>query len=464
MISNTNLRSGIGRLTLDQMLRQNAQRFGDTQALVDAPDRPLWADGPPRRMNWAQVDAAVSSVAGRFFEMGLPSEAVVCVQGLNISDTLIAILGCIRAGLVVAVVPVGFDAAETVATAERLGAKAIMSARKIGQEQPLRILRHLTNESVADIRFVGAFGADLPGGIVSFEDCIAFPKGGAVTRLSRRNNPLDNLAIITIDRTPDVSFAVARSHGQWIAAGSLFAEGLQLTRVSRLLAAMMPTRLAGLASGMVPWLMSGCLLVLHQAFDSMVMGVQMGMHGVTHAVLPEIGLQAALADNLLAFKKLAAVAAVTREPHRTAVLPDSGTRLPHFAAFGEVGVAPLVPQPGGQWKVPAYLASAGEDSPALIETAIDDQGYLALRGEQVSQAGHDVGEGQMPYPLMQDGWVMAWYPAMLAEDGVVVTGKRFGPSSFATAMFEGVAPTVIGGPDVDFGQDGTSRRVIAGAA
>ena len=128
------------------MLRQNAQRFADAQALVDAPDRPLWADGPPRRMNWAQVDAAVSSVAGRFFEMGLPSEAVVCVQGLNISDTLIAILGCIRAGLVVAVVPVGFDAAETVATAERLGAKAIMSARKIGQEQPLRILRHLTDK------------------------------------------------------------------------------------------------------------------------------------------------------------------------------------------------------------------------------------------------------------------------------------------------------------------------------
>ena len=52
------------------------------------------------------------------------------------------------------------------------------------------------------------------------------------------------------------------------------------------------------------------------------MGVQMGMHGVTHAVLPEIALQAALADNLLAFKKLAAVAVVTREPHRTAVLPE----------------------------------------------------------------------------------------------------------------------------------------------
>jgi len=47
---------------------------------------------------------------------------------------------------------------------------------------------------------------------------------------------------------------------------------------------------------------------------------------------------------------------------------------------------------------------------------------------------------------------------------VVVTGKRFGASSFATTMFEGAVPTVIGGPDADFGQDVTSRHAIAGAA
>jgi len=58
---------------------------------------------------------------------------------------------------------------------------------------------------------------------------------------------------------------------------------------------------------------------------------------------------------------------------------------------------------------------------------------------------------------------MAWYPAMLAEDGVVVTGKRFGASSFATTMFEGAVPIVIRGPDAEFGQDATSRRAIAGS-
>jgi len=67
MILISSQRPGAGRTTLDQLLAANAQRAGDTLALFDAPDRPLWTDGAPRRLTWTQIDAAAS------YGMALPA-------------------------------------------------------------------------------------------------------------------------------------------------------------------------------------------------------------------------------------------------------------------------------------------------------------------------------------------------------------------------------------------------------
>lgn len=409
--------------TLDQLLRLNAQRGGDTLALVDAPDRPLWADGAPRRLTWNQVDAAVSAVAGRFFEMGLPSEALVCVQGLNVTDTLIALLGCMRAGLVAVIVPVDFSPEEIVGVAERLNAKAILAARRLGDAQPLRPLRHLVDESIADIRFIGAFGADLPGGTVSFEDCIGYPRTGAITRLSRRERPEESLAIMTIDRGPDGDFAVARNHREWQAAASVLVTQLGLSRSSRLLCPMAPSGLAGLAGGLVSWLTTGCQLILHQAFDATVFAVQMTMHGVTHALLPDAVLRAGLSDGLLDSRKLEKVAALVRAPHAATLSGDPPCPVPHFAVLGEIGLLPMRATGDGGFVLETFVAGAEEGAPPLVEATIEDDGYLALRGQEVAGVGFDVSDRDASYPLGMAGWVSTSYPAVAGrESGTVFIG------------------------------------------
>lgn len=415
--------------TLDQLLRLAAQRGGDTLALVDAPDRPLWADGAPRRLTWNQVDAAVSAVAGRFFEMGLPSEALVCVQGLNVTDTLIALLGCIRAGLVAVIVPIDFSPAEIVGVAERLNAKAILAARRMGEDQPLRPLRHFVDESIADIRFIGAFGADLPGGTVSFEECIGYPRSGVITRLSRRERPEESLAIMTIDRGPDGDFAVARNHRQWQAAASVLVGELGLSRNARLLCPMAPSGLAGLAGGLVSWLMTGCQLILHQAFDATVFAVQMTMHGVTHALLPDAVLRAGLADSLFDGRRLEKVAALARAPHAALSPADPPCPTPHFAVLGEIGIVPMRATADAGFALVAS-ANGGEDaSEPLVEARIEETGYLALRGQQVPDVGFDVSDRDASYPLGAEGWVSTCYPATAGRDGVTfhIGDVRHGP-------------------------------------
>jgi hypothetical protein len=459
--SNNSSRIGATAPTLDLLLRQNAQRSGDTLALVDAPDRPLWADGAPRRMSWSQVDAAVSSVAGRFFEMGLPSEAVVCVQGLNVTDTLIALLGCIRAGLVAAIVPIDYSAAEIVGVAERLNAKAILSARKMGQEQPLRPLRHLVDESIADIRFIGAFGADLPGGTVSFEDCIGFPKTGAITRLSRRERPEDSLAIMTVDRGPEGAFVVARNHREWHAAASVLVDGLGLSRQSRLLSPMAPSSLAGLAGGMVAWLVSGCQLILHQAFDVTVFAVQMTMHGITHTVLPDLALQAALAEGLFDGKKLEKVAGLAREPHRSTALLHAPCPIPHFAVLGEIGIVPMIESADGGFKLASQIGTATDEQSAILETVIEESGHLALRGEQVALVGFDISDRDVSYPISPEDWVTTFYPATATEGGVRILGARYGQPLERTF---GPASAPAGDAPVAADQNTARIQALAGAA
>jgi acyl-CoA synthetase (AMP-forming)/AMP-acid ligase II len=460
MTSNNSSRIGAAPPTLDQLLRQNAQRGGDTLALIDAPDRPLWADGAPRRMSWNQVDAAVSAVAGRFFEMGLPSEAVVCIQGLNVTDTLIGLLGCIRAGLVAMIVPMDYSASEIVGVAERLNAKAILSTRKIGQEQPLRSLRHLVDESIADIRFIGAFGPDLPGGTVSFEDCIGYPKTGVITRLSRRERPEDSLAIMTVDGGPDGAFVLARNHREWHAAASIVVDALGLSRQSRLLSPMTPTSLAGLASGMVAWLMAGCQLILHQAFDATVFGVQMTMHGVTHVVLPEPALQAGLSEGIFGSKKLEKIASLTREPRSSIVSSQAPCPVLYFAVLGEIGIVPMNAKHDGRFRLVSQIV-AGDGQPPVLETLIEKSGYLALRGDQVPVVGFDISDRDASYPLSPEDWVTTDYPAVAADDGVQILGRRY-------AQVEGHAAQGTLAPSVSIQSvpdaEGTPPRALAGAA
>ena len=122
-------RPGAGRVSFDHLIQHNARRSPEAPALFDAPDRPLWTEGSPRRLSWAQVDLVTSAVAARLASLGLGADAVVAIQGPSSVDTLLAILGCQRANLVPALLPAGWRNAEAAVAIERVGARAILRAR-----------------------------------------------------------------------------------------------------------------------------------------------------------------------------------------------------------------------------------------------------------------------------------------------------------------------------------------------
>ncbi|MDQ0468805.1 AMP-binding protein [Labrys wisconsinensis] len=426
MILTASQRPGAGRVTLDQLVQHHAQRQGEALALMDAPDRPLWTEGRPRRLTWAQVEAATAAVAGRLTELGLATDNVVAIQGPNASDTLIAILGCLRAQLVPAPMPANWRNAEAAEAIVRIGAKAIFAATRAGPAHPADALRYVAAETFA-IRFVCGFGAETPDGVVPFEDCIATPRPPAASaRGTRMGNPAEHLAAVTWDCGSHGPFPVARNHNEWLAAGLAVLSGLGLDRESVLLSTLSPCGFAGLATGLVPWLMSGCALVLHQAFDATVFGVQVERHAVTHAVLPEVVATAGRREGLLQGPSLRGIASVTRR----ADLPmgpsiEDGPRTSAFAVLGELGLTAVTPGADGTPTLPlASPAQAEGVDAAGITFEVDPGGMLRLRGAMVPRAAFPGSERGAAYPLATDGWVSTGFPATADGGHARIEGPR----------------------------------------
>lgn len=417
MILSKTQRADAGRTTLGELLARNARQAGDRPSLFDAPDRPLWTDGAPRRLSWAQLDHAASAVAARMGALGLSRGAVVGIQGPNSSDTLIAILGCLRADLIPAMLPIGWRNAEVASALEAVGARAIVAATRSGPEQPLLRLLHVAADNFA-IRFVCTFGHEVPDGVVPLEDCVSSPGGAAPVPSEAAGNPAEHIAVITWDCGARGFFPVARSHNECLAAAAMAgtAEGEE---GGCLLSTLSPATFAGLATGLVPWLAGGGSLALHQGFDNTVFGVQIERHSVSQVVLPSLVWAAARREGVL--PETCAAVTVNRRPDLAAEMPGPNVR--ELAALGEVVLLPLAVGGSGERCV-ALGAVAQAQAGIAAETAIDDRQTLAVRGSHVPQAAFPTKEDGAGLTIAADGWVSTGFPVSLAGGQLRFEGPR----------------------------------------
>src|SRR5262249_41061782 len=91
--------------------------------------------------------------------------------------------------------------------------------------------------------------------------------------------------VITWDMNPEGTIPVARNHAELIAGGLAVVLESRIEQDARILSTMMPSSFAGLASTLMPWLLSGGTLVLHQPFSPQVFIAQRSEHQCQAVVL-----------------------------------------------------------------------------------------------------------------------------------------------------------------------------------
>jgi len=418
-----------GDLTLDALFRRAALRRPSNFALIDPPDRRSFANGAARYVSYAAADRMVSAIAGRLQRLELPRDAVVGLQCVNVAEGVLAMLGVQRAGLIPALLPLLWRRDEMVLALSRLGAKAIIAGGRIAGVDLCDAAMNTASELFA-IRYVCGFGDALADGVIALGELFTLDRLDPIARRVRDHNAAAHVAAITWDMTAQGPVPVARSHAELIAGGMAVMLAGRIAPEATILSAQTLSSFAGLSLNVLPWLLTGGTLVLHQPFAPQVMLAQCSQHRCNTVVLPG-SLLPALSQAGLFHDDLGTVLAVWRAPERMATSPawhHPRAGIADVAVFGEVGLiaarrdhsglpAPLRPRPETETDV------------VLVEAMRSGTGTLALRGAMVPR--HPFPPGAAPNETLKieaSGFVDTGYPCRAERDGeaLQITGPPAG--------------------------------------
>jgi hypothetical protein len=396
--------------TIDQVFQRAAALRPDAVAISDPLDRETFTDGAPHRLTFADAERIVSGIAARLRKLGLQTDAVVGIQLPNTAECVLTILGVIRAGMIAAPLPLLWRRADMTQALSQLGAKAIITASRIGDLDHCELAMQVAAD-VFPIRYVCGFGEDLPDGVVPFDDLMAADSREPAPEVTRTGNPAAHVALVTFDVMPEGPIAVARNHTEFIAGGvTALLEG-GLGPDTRLLACCSMMSFAGLSMSVTPWLLAGGTLSLHHAFSAETLDLQCRLDRCNAVAIPAALAPRLVEAGLLNHPDLKSVLALWRTPERMMAGPTwqhTQARLVDLMAFGEIAllgsrrdvIGRPDPLPAGEVMVPRGSAH----SVLLAEVARTQAGTLALRGPMVPKHAFPPGAERLNIPhLKADG-------------------------------------------------------------
>jgi hypothetical protein len=284
------------------------------------------------------------------------------------------------------------------------------------------------------IRFLFGFGDPLPDGVISLNDVFGAP-ATAVAPGERWGDPANHIAVVTFEVTSEGIIPLARSNAQLVTAGAAVVCELGAAGAgARIISAASVASLAGLACGVLPWLVGDGTLVLQHPFSADVFALQRDRERCTLAVVPG-PLLSTLADAQLLGP--AAVLALWRTPERLTpanlLLTDPGRTIVDLWAFGEIAVVASRRGPNGHPEGPA-LPSMGHNPASAtlrVEATRSQAGTLALRGAIVPRHQFPLGTergGPLRLKIDESGFVDTGYPCRFdrASNRMVITGPPSG--------------------------------------
>lgn len=431
-------RAGTSPTTLDDLFRRAVMRHPQALALVDPPNRETITGGAPRQLTFAEADLAVSALAAKLLSLGLRTDTVVALQLANTIESVIALLGVLRAGMIAAPVPALWRRQDMVEGLGYIGAKAIITTSRIGA----CTLTDMTMQVAAElfpIRYICAFGEDVSDGVVPLDDIFTSdtqPQSGA-----RDGNPGTHLAVVTFDCAANGHVPVARNHHELIAGGlSVFLESGGSADMP-MLSTIPVSSFAGIAVTLIPWLLNGGVLHLHHGFDAETFAGQCAAFDAGTLVLPGSTLTPLGEAGSLDASNT--IVALWRSPERMSATDawTGSAGVIDVASFGESGVVATkrasdgkpVPIPAGRVGNPRGASGTVKS----IETQRLKNGTLGLRGPMVPSYTFPPGTEKSSLPHLT-----------LDEAGFIDTGFSCNFDRSSQALTISAAPggfTSIGG-------------------
>ncbi|MRH89401.1 AMP-binding protein [Nocardia sp. SYP-A9097] len=289
------------RDTLLDLFDRNVATRGAHRAVTDPPNLTDLSGLASESLTWLELDSKVDDIAAKLHTGGVRTGDVVAVLLPNSVVLTATYFALWRIGAIAAPMPASYRRHELSRIAASCDAVAVVTATALHDRVPHEEALSLVDE-IASLRWVFAFGVVTDSKAVPLDGRPAAPS--AIEEVRRLNRQLtrtvnDCITICWTSGTEAAPKGVPRCHGDWLAIGQATQDGLRTTSESVILAPFPMVNMAGFATSLLPWLLSGSHLVQHQPLDLKVYLDQIQRHRVTHTSMPPAILSLLLQNPLL---------------------------------------------------------------------------------------------------------------------------------------------------------------------
>ena len=430
---------GQRRASLDEVFHRIAQRQPDMPALIDPPNRSAFTDGAPRRLTYAQAERAIAAIAARLTGIGLTADAIIGIQLPNTVESILTILGVMRAGMIAAPLPLLWRRADAVAALGRIGAKALITCGRADGFNHCQLAMRIASE-LFSIRYVCGFGSNLPDGVVPFDELLTAETRDPLPPLDRErlNNAAAHVGLITFEVGSNGIVPVARNHLEMIAGGLGVTLESRLVQGAHILSTMPASSFGGISLVLLPWLLSAGTLYLHHRYDAEVLARQRRDEACHMLVMPGALALHLAQTGAFAQGERGAIVGAWRSPerlHDSATWPASNMILVDVPIFSEAGL--LAGRRGADGRpapIPLGPVTAPRDGSGGVivsEVVATAAGTVGLRGPMVPRHAFPPGierSGLPHFEIDRAGLVDTGYACRVDEGGksLTVTGSPAG--------------------------------------
>lgn len=284
-------------------LQRNVAEHGDEICLVDAPDKQAFLHQPPRRLTWAELEAAVDQCAAHFYAHGIRAGDALGIQIPNSVELVITYLALNRLGAILSPYPMAYRRHEIAQLAEIVGLRAMVTAAGFaGRDLRADMSAVLDGLNGADLLFCWHGEPDGAHIVLNLVDVLDGPtvsqKYVDYVR-SLRPHPNDCTIIIFTSGTTGQPKGVPRAHGDSMVSARTNVALPGLSSQDVLLNSMPMVNAGSIAGIFLPWLLTGSRLVQHQPFDLQVFASQIEQEKVTYTVVPPTILNDMVTDETI---------------------------------------------------------------------------------------------------------------------------------------------------------------------
>lgn len=423
--------SGVwSNVTLVDLLRRAAAAAPETIGFEDVGAEAV--PGVSARYSFAEAEKRINGLAAFFAAVGLRPDMVLGIHLPPCADAAIILFAALKAGLVVAPLPVYWTKSEIEAAIEAASIKAMVTASEIENDPSGELVRDVAADTFA-IRFVFAVGDGQPDGLIDLSEVLADVDAlGEAPDVTRRGEAADHIALLSMARTPDDELLIvpySHNHLMAIATGHLLEAGIAAPET--VLSTMHPASLASVAGSIVTALLSGGRVAFHHGTSLAGLAAAVENAGADRIVLPEV-LVAPLAARLERAVAFSAVGA------GLGLAPAPAARTVDLLTLGGLCLLPLARDAaGGAVALPGGESRMGgaDGAPVLFEAKIKARATARSRktdGGELLLGGGAIPDAPWPEPqsgrrsallgVTSDGFLRTGLSAEDHEGRLVVTG------------------------------------------